>query len=124
MRGIYGSSSIIVIPAKAGIQGFKILLIMMKQFCVYILCNKRNGTLYTGVTSNLLKRVYEHKNDLMDGFTKKYGIHHLVWYEIHETAETAITREKQIKKWNRSWKLNLIDSFNPLWTDLYEELTA
>ena len=94
----------------------------MKQFYVYVLSNKRNGTLYTGVTSDLLKRVYEHKNDLVDGFTKKYGIHNLVWYEKHESAESAITREKQIKKWNRSWKLNLIDSFNPLWTDLFEEL--
>ncbi len=96
---------------------------MMKQFYVYILCNKRNGTLYTGVTSDLLKRVYEHKSNFADGFTKKYGIHHLVWYEVHETAESAITREKQIKKWNRKWKLNLIETGNPNWKDLYEELS-
>ncbi len=85
----------------------------MKQFYVYILSNKRNGTLYTGVTSNLLKRVYEHKNNLVDGFSKKYCIHRLVWYERHETAESAINREKQIKKWNRKWKLELIDKNNP-----------
>jgi putative endonuclease len=96
----------------------------MKQFYVYILSNKRNGTLYTGVTSDLLKRVYEHKNNLVDGFSKKYGIHRLVWYERHETAESAISREKQIKKWNRKWKLELIDNNNPFWEDLYEELTA
>ncbi len=78
---------------------------MMKQFYVYILCNKRNGTIYIGVTSDLLKRVYEHKNDIVDGFSKKYGTHCLVWYEQHETAESAIVREKQIKKWNRKWKL-------------------
>jgi putative endonuclease len=95
----------------------------MKQFYVYILCNKRNGTLYTGVTSDLLKRVYEHKNDFVNGFSKRYGIHNLVWYETHETAETAITREKQIKKWNRKWKLDLIDKSNPFWEDLFYKLT-
>jgi putative endonuclease len=95
----------------------------MKQFYVYILSNKRNGTLYTGVTSDLLKRVYEHKNDFVDGFSKKYGIHNLVWYETHESAEAAIIREKQIKKWNRKWKLELIDKSNPFWEDLYEKLT-
>ena len=94
----------------------------MKQFFVYILCSKRNDTLYTGVTSDLIKRVYEHKNDLADGFTKKYGVHRLVWYEIHGVAETAIPREKQIKKWNREWKLELIEQMNPDWKDLYDEL--
>jgi putative endonuclease len=74
----------------------------MKNFYVYILCSKRNGTLYTGVTSNLIKRVYEHKNNLADGFTKKYFVHLLIWYEAHQTAESAITREKQIKAWKRS----------------------
>ncbi len=97
---------------------------MMKQFYVYILSNERNGTLYTGVTSDLLKRVYDHKNDLVDGFSKRYGIHNLVWYEMHETVESAISREKQIKKWQRKWKLELIDKSNPLWDDLYENLTA
>ena len=88
------------------------------------MCNKRNGTLYTGVTSDLLKRVYEHKNDYVDGFSKKYGTHQLVWYELHETAESAIGREKQIKKWNRKWKLELIDTANPFWTDLYDGLSS
>ncbi len=90
----------------------------MKNFYVYMLCSKRNGTLYTGVTSDLVKRTYEHKNDLAEGFTKKYGVHRLVWYEVHETAEAAITREKQLKKWNRKWKLRLIEKDNPEWRDL------
>ncbi|GBD96323.1 MAG TPA: GIY-YIG nuclease family protein [Nitrospirae bacterium] len=92
----------------------------MKNFFVYILCNKRNGTLYTGITSDLIKRVYEHKNKLSDGFTKKYNVHNLVWYEIYETAESAITREKQIKKWERKWKLELIEKDNSNWNDLYD----
>ena len=82
---------------------------MPKQPVVYILASKRNGTLYTGVTSDLAKRVYEHKNDLIDGFTKRYQVHHLVWYELHENMESAILREKRIKVWKRNWKLNLID---------------
>lgn len=94
----------------------------MKKFYVYILCNKQNGTLYTGITSDLIKRVYEHKNDLVDGFTQKYNVHRLVWYEAHETAETAILREKQIKKWKRKWKLELIEKYNPEWNDLYENI--
>ncbi len=94
----------------------------IKKFHVYILCNKRNGTLYVGVTSNLLKRVFEHKNNLVDGFTKKYNVHRLVWYETHETSESAIGREKQIKKWNRAWKLSLIEENNPQWTDLYNNI--
>jgi putative endonuclease len=91
----------------------------MKQFYVYIMTSRRNGTLYTGVTSDLIKRVYEHKNGLVEGFTKKYGIHFLVWYEIHQSAETAFIREKQIKKWNRSWKLELVEKNNSEWHDLY-----
>ena len=94
----------------------------LKEFYVYILCSKRNGTLYTGVTSNLIKRIFEHKNDFVDGFSKMHGVHRLVWYERHETAESAIKREKQIKKWRREWKLKLIDQFNPLWDDVYESL--
>ena len=78
-----------------------------------MLCSKRNGTLYTGVTSDLVKRVYEHKHGLVEGFTKEYNVHHLVWYEIHESAESAIVREKQIKKWNRAWKLKIIEKENP-----------
>ena len=92
----------------------------MRQFYVYILCSKRNGTLYIGITSDLIKRLYENKNDLVNGFTKKYNVHNLVWYEIHESAESAITREKQIKKWKRAWKLELIEQGNPEWNDLYE----
>jgi putative endonuclease len=87
-----------------------------------MLCSKRNGTLYTGVTSDLVKRIYEHKNNFVDGFTKKYNVHRLVWYEIHESAESAITREKQIKKWKRAWKLKLIEKNNSEWIDLYESI--
>ena len=99
----------------------------MKNYYVYILCSKRNGTLYngtlyTGVTSDLVKRVYEHKNNLIDGFTKKYNVHSLVWYEICGSAESAITKEKQIKKWKRVWKLKLIEQDNPQWNDLYKNI--
>ena len=89
------------------------------QYYIYILANKRNGTLYIGVTSNLVKRVYEHKNNIVDGFTKKYSIHKLVYYEITDDIESAIRREKQLKKWNRKWKMNLIEKNNPEWKDLY-----
>jgi putative endonuclease len=89
---------------------------------VYILASRRNGTLYTGVTTNLIKRVWEHKNDIIEGFTKKYGVHLLVYYELHDDIKSAITREKQIKKWNRAWKLELIEKQNPDWRDLWEEL--
>ena len=89
------------------------------QYYIYILANKRNGTLYIGVTSNLVKRVYEHKNNIIDGFTKKYSIHKLVYYEITDDIESAIRREKQLKKWNRKWKINLIENSNPKWIDLY-----
>ncbi|MCX8027420.1 MAG: GIY-YIG nuclease family protein [Thermodesulfovibrionales bacterium] len=95
---------------------------MGKNYYVYMLSSKRNGTLYVGVTSDIIKRVYEHKNGLVDGFTKKYGLHNLVWYEIHESIEQAIIREKQIKKWKRDWKIELIKKENPLWRDLYEEI--
>ena len=89
---------------------------------MYILASKRNGTLYTGVTSNLIKRVWEHKNHLVDGFTKKYGVHTLVWYEVHETTESAIRREKVIKNWKRAWKIRVIEQMNPTWHDLYPDL--
>ena len=92
------------------------------QYYVYILASKRNGTLYIGVTSNLIKRVYEHKKNLVDGFTKKYNIHKLVYYKITDDAESAIRREKQLKKWNRKWKINLIENSNPEWIDLYFRL--
>jgi putative endonuclease len=95
---------------------------MDKQPAVYILASKRNGTLYTGVTSDLAKRVWEHKIDLVEGFTKRYRIHSLVWYELHESMESAIVREKRIKEWNREWKLQLIESVNPDWQDLYHSI--
>jgi putative endonuclease len=88
--------------------------------CVYILASGRHGTLYVGVTTDLVKRVYEHKNDRADGFTKKYQVHTLAYFEMHSDIEAAITREKQIKKWNRSWKIELIEKANPQWHDLYE----
>ena len=94
----------------------------MKQPCVYILASKRNGTLYVGVTSNLLERVWRHKNDLVEGFTKRYGVHTLVWFETHEAMESAITREKNLKRWKRDWKIDLIQKANPSWRDLYHEL--
>jgi putative endonuclease len=90
-----------------------------KQPAVYMLASKRNATLYIGVTSGLTKRVWEHKNDLVEGFTKRYRIHMLVWYELHETMESAIKREKNIKEWKRAWKLALIERTNPEWDDLY-----
>ena len=92
------------------------------QPCVYILASKRNGTLYTGVTSNLIKRVWEHKQHAVAGFTKKYNVTQLVWYEVHETMESAISREKQIKNWKRVWKINVIEAMNPQWRDLYNDL--
>ena len=90
--------------------------------CVYLLASKRNGTLYVGVTSDLVKRVWEHKNDLVEGFTAKYGVHLLVYYEMHADMLGAITREKQIKKWDRSWKLKLVERNNPEWKDLWPEV--
>ena len=95
----------------------------MKQPCVYILASHRHGTLYTGVTSNLVQRVWQHKNGLADGFTKKYAVHSLVWYEMHENMESAIVREKRIKAWKRAWKLRLIAQKNPTWGDLFDALT-
>ena len=89
-----------------------------KQYFVYILASKKYGTLYTGVTSNLIQRIYQHKNGLIEGFTKQYNVHHLVYYEIHSDVNEAITREKCIKKWYRQWKINLIERNNPQWFDL------
>jgi putative endonuclease len=94
----------------------------MKQPAIYIMTNKRNGTLYTGVTSNLVKRVYEHKEGVVPGFTKTYGCKRLVYYETHESMENAITREKQIKSGSRDKKLTLIKNMNPKWNDLYEQI--
>ncbi len=94
----------------------------MKQYYIYILASKRNGTLYVGVTNDLLRRVYEHKNNLIEGFTKKYGVHKLVYFEETFDIESAILREKRLKKWNRKWKLELIKKVNPNWEDLYDGL--
>ncbi len=90
--------------------------------CVYILASKRNGTLYLGVTSNLVQRIWQHKNDFVEGFTKRYGVHTLVWFEAHESMESAIAREKAIKEWKRVWKVELIEKGNPAWRDLYDEI--
>ncbi|MFH1941860.1 MAG: GIY-YIG nuclease family protein [bacterium] len=94
----------------------------MKTYYVYILASKRNGTLYIGVTSDLIRRVCEHKNDLIEGFTKKYQIHQLVYYEQTNDVCESITREKQMKKWKRSWKIELIEEHNPEWKDLYDDI--
>ena len=96
---------------------------MDKQPVVYIMASKRNGTLYLGVTSNWVQRVWQHKNDVIGGFTQKYRVHQLVYYEVFEDMNTAITREKQLKKWNRSWKINLIEKKNPTWNDLWSMIT-
>ena len=95
---------------------------MKEDFYVHILAGRKRGTLYIGVTSDLIKRVYEHKNGLIDGFTKRYGAHRLVYYEVPGDVETALSREKQMKKWNRVWKLKLIEEHNSEWADLYESL--
>jgi len=94
----------------------------MKQPAVYILASQRNGTLYIGVTSDLVKRVWQHKNDVFEGFTKEYGVHMLVWFELHEDMESGIIREKRLKKWNREWKLRMIEEMNPEWKDLYDSI--
>ena len=95
---------------------------MPKQRCVYILASRRNGTLYVGVTSNLIQRVHQHRTDAVDGFTKRYGVHTLVWWEAHGDMESAIRREKQIKGWDRRAKLGLIERGNPDWQDLFPTL--
>ena len=96
----------------------------MKQYYVYILTSRKKGILYIGVTSNLVKRIYEHKQSLVEGFTKKYNVHRLVYYEITSDINSAIQREKCLKKWNRAWKIRLIEEGNPLWKDLYDDLTG
>ena len=95
---------------------------IIKQPCVYILASKKNGTLYIGVTSNLIQRIWQHKHKQVTGFTEKYNVHLLVYYEQHETMESAIVREKQMKKWKRDWKISLIEKNNPQWRDLWEEI--
>lgn len=95
---------------------------MNKQPAVYILASKKNGTLYIGVTSDLLKRIWEHKNNMVEGFTKHYGVHQLVWYELHDSMESAIEKENRLKGWKRKWKLDLIERENADWRDLYPAL--
>ncbi|KAF0191125.1 MAG: putative endonuclease [Gammaproteobacteria bacterium] len=95
---------------------------MERQPCVYLLASKPNGTLYAGVTSHLVKRVWEHKNHAVEGFTRRYRVSTLVWYEVHETMDAAIRREKAIKNWRRAWKIDVIEKMNPQWRDLYYEL--
>ena len=97
---------------------------MEKAFCIYMLASERNGTLYVGVTSDLVKRAWQHREGAVVGFTKKHHVKRLVWYEQHPNAESAITREKQLKKWNRIWKIRLIEEANPYWNDLYGEITG
>ena len=93
------------------------------SFFVYILASRRNGTLYTGMTDDLARRVEEHRIGAVPGFTKKYGVKTLVWFEVHESRESAFHRERQVKKWNRVWKLGLIERSNPTWRDLVDELS-
>jgi putative endonuclease len=92
------------------------------QPAVYIVCDSRHGTLYTGVTSDLARRIWAHRSGIAEGFTKRYGLKLLVWYEVHTTMESAIVREKRIKAWKRAWKITLIERMNPTWRDLYEDL--
>lgn len=96
----------------------------MKNFCVYILASKRKGTLYVGVTSELIKRIWQHKEGIIEGFTKEYDVKQLVYYEQHDSAENAIHREKRLKEWQRQWKIDLIEKDNPTWKDLYAEIAC
>jgi len=95
---------------------------MEKNFYVYILTKRRNSTFYVGITSNLPKRIWEHKNEVADGFTKKHQVKMLVYYEVFDNAEGAIKREKRLKRWNRAWKMKIIEEINPNWCDLYEDI--
>jgi putative endonuclease len=92
------------------------------SFFVYILASRRNGTLYAGITDDLVRRIWQHRNGVIPGFTEKYGVKMLVWYELHESREAALTRERQIKKWNRKWKLQTIEQMNPAWRDLWDDI--
>lgn len=93
-----------------------------KHPAVYVLASRRNGTLYIGATSNLVKRIWEHKNHVVEGFTNRYGVHFLVYFEQCDSMESALMREKQLKKWNRAWKLRLIEANNPDWRDLWPDI--
>jgi len=96
---------------------------MEKEFYIYIMANKPNGTLYIGMTSDLVKRVWQHKQGLVEGFTKKYAVGNLVYYETYHDSENAIKRERQMKKWKREWKIELIEKSNPKWLDLYRDIS-
>ncbi|NUO74501.1 MAG: GIY-YIG nuclease family protein [Lysobacter sp.] len=111
----------IVIPANAGIQS---AAVVPKAPAVYLLASAKRGTLYIGVTSNLVQRVWQHRSHATDGFSERYGVSRLVWFETHETMESAIVREKQLKKWRRDWKLELIEGGNPEWRDLWEDIAT
>ena len=109
-------------PAKAGIQGYWVS--SMKDYYVYMMASKRNGTLYTGITSDLVRRVYEHRTGAVEGFTKRYGVKMLVWYETTQDVNSAIAREKNIQAWKRQWKLELIEKTNLQWNDLWPEVSG
>jgi putative endonuclease len=97
---------------------------MSKSYFVYLLASRRNGTLYIGVTNNLVRRTFQHKSDLIAGFTKRYGVHRLVWFEEYADIRNAIAREKRLKGWNRAWKIRLIEAHNPEWIDLFDSITG
>ena len=97
---------------------------MHRQPALYILASERNGTLYVGVTGDLIRRVWQHRNGLIEGFTRRYDVHLLVYFEMHDRMDAAIRREKQVKKWRRSWKLRLIEQRNPQWSDLWDEIKS
>lgn len=107
-----------------GVAGKQRYNVRMREhlYFVYILASRRNGTLYVGVTNDVLRRTWEHKNDLAEGFTRKYGVHILVYYELYEDIAVAIAREKRLKRWNRAWKIKLIETNNSGWNDLYDRL--
>jgi putative endonuclease len=113
----------LVIPAEAGIHGLDFSP-GVKCGYLYIMASSANGTLYTGVTSNIARRVFEHREDMLDGFTKKYNVHRLVYFERYESVVKAIEREKRVKKWKRAWKIRLIEAHNPHWRDLYGDLVG
>jgi putative endonuclease len=120
----WGTRGVTVIPAQACpelVEGRESRM-HDKEPAVYILASQRNGTLYIGVTSDLVKRGWQHRNDAASGFSKRYGVHRLVYFEMHASMEAAIIREKRLKKWNRKWKLELIESGNPEWRDLWPGL--
>lgn len=122
MPAFAGMTTVAVVPRRSAAGASNGDDPAMKQPCVYILASRRNGTLYVGVTSDLVRRIWQHRNGAVQGFTRRYGIQWLVWYEQHETMESAIRREKALKQWHRQWKLRLIEAGNPQWLDLYETL--